>query len=87
MSNANLEKIRTAVASEAVRCAEKKDAEGGAELVTVMITGLALAISSQSRGSRALANDFTEAASQFLMNEVVRFQPMSEFMERWTKRA
>lgn len=76
----DLEKIRVAVASEAARCVEARDADGGAELITVLVTGLALAISSQARGSKQIANDFAEAAGQLLMSEVVRFQPLSEFM-------
>jgi hypothetical protein len=80
--NANLEKIRSAVAIEAARCVEEKDAHGGAELMQVLVTGLGLSISSLARGDTKVANDFAEAASQLLMDEVIHFKPLSVFLSR-----
>lgn len=77
MKNANLEKIRSAVAMEAARCHKDRDHDGGAELITTLVTGLALTIQSQTRGNTKVANDFAEAAGQLLMDEVVRFQPLA----------
>ncbi len=79
----NIAKIQAAVASEAARCGKEKDRH----YVILRSYSKAIAIQTQARGDTRTANDLAEGASAFLMDEVVRFNPMAQLLGQFSRRA
>lgn len=76
----NLNKIKSAVAAELDRSFKAKDPNISAELMTSLITALALVTTQHCRGDQKSVGNCLEAADLLLNKEASRLLPMAAFM-------
>ena len=76
----NLNKIKGAVASELDRSFKDRNPDISAELMTSLITALALVTTQHCRGDGKAVSNCLDAASNLLHEEAARLLPMAVFM-------
>lgn len=77
----HINKIKNAVAAELDRAFKQRDANISAELMTTLISSLALVTTQHCRGDQQSTSNCLDAACNLLNEEAARLLPVAVFMK------